>query len=102
MAVTIRPESSLVNCGMVSTASEKASGKMLANPSPTTKKLLTATVRSGTNRPARARMETNEVTMKNLRGEIQVRITPPEKRPMVRAMKKSPVPNNPMRLMSIW
>src|ERR1017187_6714565 len=62
MAVTIRPESSLVNWGMDSTVMEKASGKMVILQCPTTKKLATATEGFGTKRTARARMESNEVT----------------------------------------
>ena len=53
MAVTISPESSLVCEGMRSTAMEKTSGKMLAKPSPTTKKLASATGAVGRKSPAR-------------------------------------------------
>ena len=41
------------------------------------------------------------MTRKNFRGAIQFKITPPEKRPMVSAVKNRPVPSNPTLLMSI-
>src|ERR1017187_6025222 len=75
MAVTIRPDSSLGCSGVLSTASENTSGKMLANPRPTRKKLATARGRTGANSPSRPMMEAPQVAMKNLRGAIQFRMT---------------------------
>ena len=45
--------------------------------------------------------DTTHVTTRNRRGAIQVRMTLPEKRPMVSAVKNRPVPSSPSRVMSM-
>ncbi len=102
MAVTISPDSSLVCSGMASTAIEKTSGKMFANPSPTRKKLADGHSLVRHEQAQQPTIDSTQVTRKNaLRGDIQFRITPPENRPMVRAVKNRPVPSSPTLLMSM-
>src|ERR1035441_10022038 len=74
MAVTIRPDNSLVRSGRLSTANENASGKILAKPRPTDRKLATASVRSGSQRPSSPATDTAHVARKNFLGAIQFRI----------------------------
>src|SRR5205807_7416787 len=98
--VTINPDTALACSGIRSTTIEKINGNMLAKPNPTRKKLAVATVRLGTSTPKMPRIESEHVMGKNLDALIQFRITPPEKRPMVRARKNSPVPRSPTRVIS--
>ena len=56
IAVTIRPESGFACSGVRSTTIEKISGKMLAKPSPTRKKPMTARVLLGRSAPRSPRL----------------------------------------------
>src|SRR6266568_5856875 len=87
--MTIRPDKALASSGILSTVIENTSGKILAKPRPTTKNPATATDSSGQNNPSKPRIESRQVMRKKTLGLIQLRKTPPEKRPMVSAAKKS-------------
>ena len=87
-AIIIKPEISFDRSGIFSSAIEKINGNRLAEPSPTMKIAIWTNNTDGEiNIPSRLTKATTAVKSKNRRAEIQFRITAPEKRPIIKAVK---------------